>query len=210
MNINHYLSYGLRETEIDIGISWMFYIQANHPVDAIKEAMTGHCLWSHNTCMQITISNRNEKKNPENHSQMYLSCKASFWCHLPVVEVHIKTGVVGGLDLSYIYLETLLYQCYYTLLSEAIIQWHFFYNIGRKFIPRIFSLHLRLHPDYFFHTVGLNHIGIIESHWLSLVLFLWLKENQTLWPWLGAESKVCVCVVSKLLLVSCWLGWCKL
>lgn len=86
----------------------------------------------------------------------------------------------------------------------------FFYNIGRKFIPRIFSLHLRLHPDYFFHTVGLNHIGIIESHWLSLVLFLWLKENQTLWPWLGAESKVCVCVVSKLLLVSCWLGWCKL
>lgn len=44
MNINHYLSYGLRETEIDIGISWMFYIQANHPVDAIKEAMTGHCL----------------------------------------------------------------------------------------------------------------------------------------------------------------------
>lgn len=46
-----------------------------------------------------------------------------------VMEVHTKTGVVGSFDLDYIYLGTLLYTCYYILLLEAIIQWHF-YIIG--------------------------------------------------------------------------------
>lgn len=91
-----------------------------------------------------------------------------------MVEVHIKTGVVGSVDLDYIYLGTLLYTCYYILLLDAIIQWHF-YIIGRKVIPRIFSLHLRLHPDWVFHTVGLNTFVILESHCLFLVLFLWLR-----------------------------------
>lgn len=107
---------------------------------------------------------------------------------LTVMEVHTKTGVVGSFDLDYIYLETLLYTYYYTLLFRAIIQWHF-YIIGRKVIPRIFSLHLRLHPDWLFHTVGLNTIVILESHWFSPALLLWLRENQTLWLWLGAESR---------------------
>lgn len=86
------------------------------------------------------------------HSQMCLSSRTSFCWHLPVVKVHIKTGVVGGFQLDYIYLGSLLYTCYYTLLLEAIVLWHF-YIIGRKFIPRIFSFHLRLHPDWLFYTV---------------------------------------------------------
>lgn len=51
---------------------------------------------------------------------MCLSPKASSSWHLPVVEIHITTGVVGSFDINYNYLQTLLYTCYYTLLLETI------------------------------------------------------------------------------------------